>query len=143
MNEAGSHTGSNEKPSVSYIHDMEGGKKDEGPEFLHTIVDRYARVDPTAYLRRSDEGAFHYWGRRLGAIKPVELLLGEAKYSDLRKVLRAWQLIFVGIGAIIGTGIFVLSGQAAAEHAGPAVTISFIVAGVAAGILIRILCAQP
>lgn len=49
----------------------------------------------------------------------------------LRKCLSAWDLTFLGVGAIIGTGIFVLTGVAAATQAGPAVVLSFVVAGVA------------
>ena len=51
--------------------------------------------------------------------------------TGLRKVLSAFDLTMLGIGAIIGTGIFVLTGVAAATTSGPAVMISFIVAGVA------------
>ena len=51
--------------------------------------------------------------------------------SGLRRCLSATDLTLLGIGAIIGTGIFVLTGIAAATQAGPAVTISFVVAGLA------------
>jgi APA family basic amino acid/polyamine antiporter len=61
--------------------------------------------------------------------EPVEgSLKGEA---SLKRVLTARQLVLLGIGAVIGAGIFVLSGQAAANHAGPAVMLSFVLAGVA------------
>jgi APA family basic amino acid/polyamine antiporter len=50
---------------------------------------------------------------------------------DLIKCLTAWDLTLMGIGAIIGTGIFVLTGHAAASQAGPAVILSFVVAGIA------------
>ena len=49
----------------------------------------------------------------------------------LQRTLTGTQLIMLGIGAVIGAGIFVLTGQAAAEYAGPAVMISFILAGIA------------
>jgi len=49
----------------------------------------------------------------------------------LMRCLSAWDLTFMGIGAIIGTGIFVLTGVAAATQAGPAVVLSFVVAGIA------------
>lgn len=52
-------------------------------------------------------------------------------HCDLKKCLGAFDLTLLGIGAIIGTGIFVLTGVAAATQAGPAVTLSFVVAGVA------------
>ena len=51
--------------------------------------------------------------------------------SGLKKCLGAFDLMLLGIGAIIGTGIFVLTGTAAATMAGPAVVLSFVVAGIA------------
>src|SRR5690606_13689384 len=51
--------------------------------------------------------------------------------SGLKRCLGAMDLILLGIGGIIGTGIFVLTGIAAATQAGPAVVISFAVAGLA------------
>lgn len=51
--------------------------------------------------------------------------------SKLLPCLSAWDLTFLGVGAIIGTGIFVLTGHAAAEQSGPAVVLSFIVSGLA------------
>ena len=52
--------------------------------------------------------------------------------GGLAKSLSAWDLMGFGIGIVIGTGIFVLTGVEAKEHAGPAITISFVVAGVVA-----------
>jgi APA family basic amino acid/polyamine antiporter len=49
----------------------------------------------------------------------------------LKRALTARHLVMLGIGAIIGAGIFVITGQAAAEHAGPAVVLSFVLAGIA------------
>lgn len=61
--------------------------------------------------------------------EPVEgSLQGEI---TLKRVLTARHLVLLGIGAIIGAGIFVLTGQAAANHAGPAVILSFVLAGFA------------
>src|SRR6478736_7997854 len=54
--------------------------------------------------------------------------LGEGS-GGLRRVLGVWQLVTLGIGAIIGTGIFVLTGQAAAANAGPAIVLSMVIAG--------------
>lgn len=51
--------------------------------------------------------------------------------QSLKRCLSAWDLAFLGIGAIIGTGIFVLTGIAAATQAGPAVVLSFVIAGFA------------
>ena len=58
-------------------------------------------------------------------------LPSEQTTKDLDKCLSAWDLTLLGVGAIIGTGIFVLTGIAAATQAGPAVILSFIVAGTA------------
>lgn len=63
--------------------------------------------------------------------KPLAGLLTEAHESGghtLKKTLGAWGLIALGIGAIIGAGLFSITGGAAANQAGPAITISFIVA---------------
>lgn len=61
--------------------------------------------------------------------EPVEgSIEGEA---GLRRVLTARHLVLLGIGAIIGAGIFVISGTAAANHAGPAIMLSFVLAGLA------------
>lgn len=66
---------------------------------------------------------------RVDAGEPVEgTLEGEV---SLKRVLTARQLVLLGIGAVIGAGIFVLTGQAAAYHAGPAVIVSFVIAGFA------------
>ena len=64
--------------------------------------------------------------------KPIKQLLAEAADNErgLKKTLGSWSLIALGIGAIIGAGLFSITGGAAANNAGPAITISFIVAGV-------------
>lgn len=64
--------------------------------------------------------------------KPLSLLLNEAEDSEkgLKKTLTATSLVALGIGAIIGAGLFSITGIAAASHAGPAITISFIIAAV-------------
>jgi basic amino acid/polyamine antiporter, APA family len=64
--------------------------------------------------------------------KSVEQLVAESKVGGgLKKALGALDLTMLGIGAIIGTGIFVLTGIAAAKYAGPALVISFIISGLA------------
>src|SRR5687768_13692446 len=55
----------------------------------------------------------------------------EDRGKSLRRSLTAWDLTLLGIGAIIGTGIFVLTGIAAANQAGPAIVVSYMVAGLA------------
>lgn len=64
--------------------------------------------------------------------KPLDLLLAEASDSEkgLKKTLTARSLVALGIGAIIGAGLFSITGLAAANHAGPSITISFIIAAV-------------
>src|SRR4030066_68367 len=64
--------------------------------------------------------------------KPLGQLLNESKESGgLKRSLTALNLTTLGIGAIIGAGIFVLTGQAAAQYAGPGIAISFVLAGTA------------
>jgi basic amino acid/polyamine antiporter, APA family len=70
---------------------------------------------------------------RLLATKPLSILTKEANEvgeHTLKRSLGPVNLITLGIGAIIGAGIFVLTGQAAALHAGPAVALSFVCAGI-------------
>jgi APA family basic amino acid/polyamine antiporter len=70
----------------------------------------------------------------LWATKSIAVLRAEADEvteRSLKRTLGPWNLTFLGIGAIIGAGIFVLTGQAAALHAGPAVPISMILVGIA------------
>lgn len=63
---------------------------------------------------------------------PVENLISHSREGKgLKKVLGAFELTMLGIGAIIGTGIFVLTGVAAADYAGPALVLSFIISGMA------------
>jgi len=73
-------------------------------------------------------------GNPLFATKPIETLMKEAADSgehSLKRALGPINLVTLGIGAIIGAGIFVITGQAAAQFAGPAIIISFVLAGVA------------
>ena len=70
----------------------------------------------------------------LWATKSISALKAEAEETgehSLRRSLGAGNLTALGIGAIIGAGIFVLTGQAAALHAGPAVPLSMVLVGVA------------
>src|SRR4051812_19290370 len=64
------------------------------------------------------------------ATKSIEQIESQQLGSgELKRVLGAGHLMMLGIGAIIGTGIFVLTGQAAAAHAGPAIVLSMVLAG--------------
>src|SRR5688572_24733096 len=65
--------------------------------------------------------------------KSIESLRADANSGSLRRALGPVQLTMLGIGAIIGAGIFVLTGQAAAQHAGPAIVLSFVLSGIACG----------
>ena len=68
------------------------------------------------------------------ATKPLEMILDESAEGgehSLKRALGVTNLITLGIGAIIGAGIFVLTGAAAAQYAGPAIVFSFILAGIA------------
>jgi APA family basic amino acid/polyamine antiporter len=70
---------------------------------------------------------------RIFATKPLNVIMqeaGETGEGSLRRALGPINLITLGIGAIIGAGIFVLTGNAAATAAGPAIVISFILSGI-------------
>ena len=69
---------------------------------------------------------------RIFATKSLEMLDAEAKGDNrLRRVLGPVGLTSLGVGAIIGAGIFVMTGRVAAEDAGPAIVVSYVVAGIA------------
>jgi APA family basic amino acid/polyamine antiporter len=66
------------------------------------------------------------WVIPLFATKSVDKLRSDAEYGyGLKRSLTAFDLVLLGVGGIIGTGIFVLTGRAAAANAGPAVALSF------------------
>src|ERR1017187_8692388 len=70
--------------------------------------------------------------KQIFAKKPLHVLLEEMKGENrLRRILGPVRLTSLGVGAIIGTGIFVLTGVAAADKAGPAIMLSFMAAGIA------------
>src|SRR5689334_21026476 len=76
---------------------------------------------------------------QLFAVKPVEVLLAEMEGENrLRRVLGPVSLTALGVGAIIGAGIFVLTGLAAHDKAGPGLILSFVVAGI--GCALAALC---
>src|SRR6218665_595436 len=62
--------------------------------------------------------------------KPIEAYKDDIKSSELKRTLGKWELTAIGIGAVIGGGIFVLTGVAANQYAGPALALSFVVAGI-------------
>ena len=68
--------------------------------------------------------------KQLFAKKSIDQLKSDAENdSRLHRSLGPWHLFAMGVGGIIGAGIFVLTGLAAKEHAGPALTLSFVIAG--------------
>src|SRR5580692_889294 len=72
------------------------------------------------------------WWRRIFQRKSLEILLAEmAGENRLRRVLGPVSLTALGVGAIIGAGIFAITGRVAAEDAGPGILLSFVVAGTA------------
>lgn len=70
--------------------------------------------------------------------KPISAYEADMKKSELKRVLGRWGLTSLGIGAIIGGGIFTLTGIAANQFAGPALAVAFVIAGV--GCLFASLC---
>lgn len=69
-------------------------------------------------------------------IKPLALILGQAEEGErhLKRTMGTISLTAFGVAAIIGAGIFVLTGQAAATKAGPAIVLSFVAAGIVSGL---------
>jgi basic amino acid/polyamine antiporter, APA family len=63
-----------------------------------------------------------------GRVKPLDAILATAEKKSLHRTLGAFQLTMLGVGAIIGTGIFVLTAEAA-QKAGPGMLLSFVIAG--------------
>jgi APA family basic amino acid/polyamine antiporter len=74
------------------------------------------------------------WFKQMFARKSLETLLAEMSGEhQLRRVLGPVALTAIGIGAIIGAGIFAMTGRVAAEDAGPSIVLSFVVAGIGCG----------
>ncbi|NRD77586.1 amino acid permease [Bacillus sp. BRMEA1] len=63
--------------------------------------------------------------------KPIADLMAQSQNKELKRALGLMDLILLGIGCIVGTGIFVVTGVIAAQSAGPAIILSFILAGIA------------
>src|SRR5258708_24965592 len=81
------------------------------------------------------EGEEHILARTGGLFirKPLEDVRADAERHGLVRALGPVQLVTIGIGCIIGAGVYVMTGTAAANYAGPAVVISFALAGLACG----------
>ncbi|XP_075664341.1 cationic amino acid transporter 1-like [Castanea sativa] len=101
------------------------------------------------------EESFRSWGNYARALKETPLRLKDRVLTrsldqtelvdvkaqsqhEMKKTLNWWDLMWFGIGAVIGAGIFVLTGLEAREHAGPAVVLSYVVSGVSA--LLSVFC---
>lgn len=67
--------------------------------------------------------------------KPIDAVRGDLASSGMRRTLGPVQLIMIGIGCIIGAGVYVMTGAAAAHYAGPAVILSFAIAALACGFI--------
>jgi basic amino acid/polyamine antiporter, APA family len=73
---------------------------------------------------------------QLWQVKPIDLILKQSDEPEhgLKRTLGPWSITLLGIGAIVGTGIFVLTGVAAAKYAGPGLILSFVLAGIVSGL---------
>jgi APA family basic amino acid/polyamine antiporter len=94
-------------------------------------ADGGATVDARALTLRADGGGAAAVDARAGSVAAAPSSASGGAAPTLARHLKTLDLTAIGIGGIVGAGIFVLSGQAAARYAGPAVTLSFALAGVA------------
>ncbi|RGB41715.1 amino acid permease-domain-containing protein [Rhizophagus diaphanus] len=81
--------------------------------------------------RQEGEPKWKYFIRKLFTTKSLSSLEEDQEASKLKRSLNWLDFIMLGIGNVIGSGIFVLTGQAAATKSGPAIVISFIISGIA------------
>ena len=63
--------------------------------------------------------------------KSMNLMISQSQNKTLERTMGVWDLIFLGVGCVIGTGIFVVTGVVAADSAGPGIMLSFVLAGIA------------
>ncbi|XP_044495980.1 cationic amino acid transporter 1-like [Mangifera indica] len=101
------------------------------------------------------EESFQSWGNYLKALSSTKTRLKDRllarsddnlelremrgrSHNEMKKSLNWWDLIWFGIGAVMGAGIFVLTGEAARNYAGPAVTVSYLISGLSA--LLSVFC---
>jgi APA family basic amino acid/polyamine antiporter len=94
-------------------------------------LDLGAERFPSRIKSLAAEGALGRMG--LFTKKPLAVLLAQAEEEgqhSLKRGLGAFNLTTLGIGSVIGAGIFVLTGQAAAQHAGPAIVLSYVLGGI-------------
>jgi APA family basic amino acid/polyamine antiporter len=72
---------------------------------------------------------------RYTRLKLVQRLMQGAGENPLDRALGPWHLLALGIGAIIGAGIFMITGTAAAQYAGPGIMLSFVIGAIACGLV--------
>src|SRR5271154_465977 len=94
-----------------------------GPAAKRLFLDGFTKMAKTGILAR----IFQH--------KSVAQIQAEHQHSELKRSLGALNLVLLGIGCIIGTGIFVLTGRAAAQFAGPAIMLSFVITGILCGLV--------
>ncbi|HEU4959357.1 MAG TPA: amino acid permease [Sphingomonas sp.] len=85
----------------------------------------------TATIRGGDAGAAHPFLRR----KSLATVRRDAETTGMHRSLGPVQLVLIGIGCIVGAGVYVMTGTAAAHYAGPAVILSFLIAAIACGFI--------
>ncbi|CAF1434235.1 unnamed protein product, partial [Rotaria sp. Silwood1] len=96
-------------------------------------VDNNSRTQSENNASRQVLSCTKVFFKRLIARTPMEILQAEIDTrNELRRDLNWIQLLAIGLGATIGAGIFVLSGQAAAKYSGPSVIIAFVISGLIA-----------
>ncbi len=122
------------EPAHDFVFALSGNSQTfawRRPAAACTIRHRAGRGIHPGYRTVKQEGANRKAG--LLATKPLDALLAEAQEHGehaLRRVLGPINLVTLGIGAIIGAGIFVLTGTVSAQFAGPGIVISFLVAAI-------------
>ena len=122
------------------------------------LADQMTKRKGIKYISKEEfigENSFKSWSNYMRALKEIpkrlinrivsrsqdEYELHEVKERsqyEMMKILEGWDLIWFGVGSLIGAGIFVLTGIQAKPHAGPAVVLSFLVAGSSA--MLSLLC---
>ncbi|KAL4304203.1 hypothetical protein GQ457_10G022470 [Hibiscus cannabinus] len=92
--------------------------------YLKALSNTRSRLKDRLLARSTDDAELHEMRGRSG--------------HEMKKTLNWWDMIWFGIGAVMGSGIFVLTGEAARNHAGPAVVVSYLISGITA--LLSVLC---
>jgi APA family basic amino acid/polyamine antiporter len=88
-----------------------------------------ARAGGPLHIRREFVNKTRSWVHRKSIAEAIRDLDQESAATTLKRVLGPLDLVLVGVGVIVGAGIFVVTGNAAAQFAGPAIVLSFLIAG--------------